>query len=566
MSKLTLNDLPEVFVPFETVKANTGKVIYYNKELGFTLTASELMSKYNYITIDTALESDNFLDRKVFFAERYGGDGISTNGGGGRCGFDGVFQLKGLGPNQLVGDRPRDTYGNSHANGLLSLDVAIYEAIWAEVINIALPYGAVRTVAVIDLEHDFEEPDQKHARGLLIRLPVVRPAHFIRAIYYKEAKKDVISEDAKRVMLAIRKLVGFLPRQSFANKASSLDEQLSLGMVELASRYAKQFAAARAKRIFHQSISASNLTIDGAWIDLAGATVFSNKVWWEGFNIKKFLREYEPAIESIRDMCYYLFKYKVVTVEVSNAMLEMAINKFEKDYEESLSTYNAAQAGFPYDLLSVLKGDDRFLNFSKLMNKVLERDQYSLTSIFTTGGWEGGEHWVSDIYRGLLSRKIPKVRSFELSSELGVAYDELFELVWEKAEDLGVSYTAFCKFLAINVVRLNRCGLLLVDLQDKVAQVRQAKEVERRCGKYDGLFEDAIDMAYLNYSYAKGFRTLFWKNGVVEIFYDASVDLFFASIKGGKEVSGTLLALIKFGFLMRGAISFYDDVIEMIYE
>ncbi|WP_236270886.1 hypothetical protein, partial [Pseudomonas lactis] len=198
-----------------------------------------------------------------------------------------------------------DTYGNSHANGLLSLDVAIYEAIWAEVINIALPYGAVRTVAVIDLEYDFEEPDQKHARGLLIRLPVVRPAHFIRAIYYKEAKKDVISEDAKRVMLAIRKLVGFLPRQSFANKASSLDEQLSLGMVELASRYAKQFAAARAKRIFHQSISASNLTIDGAWIDLAGATVFSNKVWWEGFNIKKFLREYEPAIESIRDMCYY---------------------------------------------------------------------------------------------------------------------------------------------------------------------------------------------------------------------------------------------------------------------
>ncbi|MCF5082732.1 hypothetical protein GIW71_29880 [Pseudomonas lactis] len=93
MSKLTLSDLPEVFVPFETVKANRGKVIYYNKDLGGTLSASELMSKYNYITIDTALESDNFLDRKVFFAERYGGDGISTNGGGGRCGFDGVFQL-----------------------------------------------------------------------------------------------------------------------------------------------------------------------------------------------------------------------------------------------------------------------------------------------------------------------------------------------------------------------------------------------------------------------------------------------------------------------------------------
>lgn len=66
MSKLTLGDLPEVFVPFETVKAKRGKIIYYNKDLGVTLSASELMSKYNYITIDTALESDNFLDRKVF--------------------------------------------------------------------------------------------------------------------------------------------------------------------------------------------------------------------------------------------------------------------------------------------------------------------------------------------------------------------------------------------------------------------------------------------------------------------------------------------------------------------
>ena len=263
MSKLTLSDLPEVFVPFETVKANRGKVIYYNKDLGVTLSASELMSKYNYITIDTALESDNFLDRKVFFAERYGGEGISTKGGGGRCGFDGVFQLKGLGPNQLVGDRPRDTYGNSHANGLLSLDVAIYEAIWAEVINIALPYGAVRTVAVIDLEYDFEEPDKKHARGLLVRLPAVRPAHFIRAVYFKEMKIGSLSEDAKRVKKAVKKLVDFLPKNNHKVEFQDLNVRITLGMVELVTRYAKQFAAARAKRIFHQSISASNITLEG---------------------------------------------------------------------------------------------------------------------------------------------------------------------------------------------------------------------------------------------------------------------------------------------------------------
>jgi len=181
-----LVDLPEVFLPFDAVRIDGGKVIYRNGEIEPGLSQAELLSEYSYIVEQPNQASGLTVEKKVFFAERYGGDGILNNGGGGRCGFDGRFHLKGIGANPLVGVRPSDGYGNSHANGFLSLDTAVYESIWAEIIHLALPYGAVRTVAIIDLRVDFEEPHMRHPRGLLVRMPAVRPAHFIRALYYKE--------------------------------------------------------------------------------------------------------------------------------------------------------------------------------------------------------------------------------------------------------------------------------------------------------------------------------------------------------------------------------------------
>ena len=575
MPELTLSDLPEVFVAFETVKALKGRVVYCHENLGYELNASELLSKYNYVTLDTAAECDNVLDRKTFFAERYGGDGICTNGGGGRCGFDGVFHLKGLGPNQLVGTRPRDTYGNSHANGFLSLDVAIYESIWAEVINIALPYGAVRTVAVIDSEIDFEEPDQKLPRGLLVRLPAVRPAHFIRAIYFKERKRDVLSEDAKRVKLAIHRLVDFLPVKDDEQRANDLNERICQGMVELATRYAQQFAAARAKRIFHQSISSSNVTLSGAWMDLAGATVFSDKVWWEGFNIKQFLTEYESALGGIRDMCFYLCKYGVISALSTSAIVEQAVGTFISEYERSLSLYHAAQAGFPFAMLKNLSGDVCFLAYSGFIHRVLRVDQYSVTPITTSEGWQGHEHWVSKLYLQLLRRKIYQSeedfgwvsKDQALLNGLTGAYDALFDLVLRNAETSGVTYSSFCKLMTINATRLNRCGLLLFGLQEKIMQTRLAAKTEKSAAEYDGVFQEAIDLACLAYEYSTGTRTLFWKNATTTIYYDAASDLFIAEVPGRDAIiKGAFFEVEAAVSLMKSAASFYGDGVKIFYE
>ncbi|CAI0749927.1 Uncharacterised protein [Serratia proteamaculans] len=82
-------------------------------------------------------------DEKVFFAERYGGGAISRNGGGARCGFDGRWQVKGIGANALVGQ------GAKHVDGELTMTGAVLEALWGNVMAKQLPYGAVPNNAIL---------------------------------------------------------------------------------------------------------------------------------------------------------------------------------------------------------------------------------------------------------------------------------------------------------------------------------------------------------------------------------------------------------------------------------
>lgn len=575
--KLTLGDLPEVLVKFETVRANRGKVIYTNKSLGHNLSSSELLSRYNYITVDTAIESDNFRDRKVFFAERYGGDGISTNGGGGRCGFDGAFQLKGLGPNQLVGIRPWNTYGNSHANGLLSLDVAVYESIWAEIINIALPYGAVRTVAVIDLELDFDEPDQKHPRGLLVRLPAIRPAHFIRALYFKEKKFDILSEDAKRVKKAIYKLAHFLPTNNPHEAINNIEAKLEYGLAELATRYAKQFAAARVKKIFHQSISASNITLDGAWMDLAGCTVFSDKMWWDGFNIDQFNKEYMPAIQSIRDMCYYLKKYNVISEKYSAELLSHAYTSFERELKNRISLFNATQAGFPMQILETLIDDPAFLDFSTCLKKILALDNFSVTPVNNVCGWDGFDHWTSRIYIQLLNRTFKKDASdfswlcndLSLVDQLCLSYENLFEIILKKSSPLGVTRKNLGACLLISSTRKNRFNSLLITINKRITEVRKEVSLSKKTSLYQKLFDDATRVARHTFSCDESFLLFFWEGENSLIQYDALTGQFIARLKShgpSNLARGTAADIKLFTEDMNTALSFYGEALKYFHE
>ncbi|WP_155290730.1 hypothetical protein [Pseudomonas chlororaphis] len=280
---------------------------------------------------------------------------------------------------------------------------------------------------------------------------------------------------------AVQKLAYFLPQEENIQETISLDERLGSGMVELAVRYARQFAAARAKRIFHQSISASNVTLDGAWMDLAGASVFSDRLWWEGFNIKKFLMEYIPATESIREMCYYLRKYNVISTETSNSIFDRALSAFTCEYEKNLFLYNAVQAGFPLVIIERLVENPAFLEFSRRLQEILSKDNFSVISIRTSSGWEGYEHWTSRLYIELLKQKL-KNYTYDFSwickdnlllSKLTSAYNSFFDLAFCEAATLGISHESFNTCLAVNTTRLNRCSSLLMKLHERIIETRE---------------------------------------------------------------------------------------------
>lgn len=567
MRRATLGDLSEVFVPFETVKTNKGKVIYRNVTLDGGLGDAELLSRYNYVTLDGGGSAEGVYDKRVFFAERYGGDGILNNGGGARCGFDGRFQLKGVGVNKLLGVRSPDVYGNSHANGFLCLNIALYESIWAEVIQIALPYGAVSTVGIIDLEAEFEEENVPHARALLVRLPVVRPAHFIRAMYFKEKKYDVISEDAKRVSAALRKLASFLPGEKTCHASEALSDRLSVGMVELAIRYANQFATARSKRIYHSNVSASNITIDGAWLDLSRSTVFSERLWWDGFDLNNFKEEFVPAINSIREICFYLSKCGVISSDESGGIFEKVRIAFSAEYERTLSVCNAVQVGFPLCIIKNVTGNPAFLKFSQSLIKVLAKDKYNIVPVFA-GSWVGYEHGVSRLYRQLLKGKcnneVVDLSWFSedrsLLSELVVSYGSLFDLVVSEARIRGVARSNLVACVSINLTRLNRFNSVLVELNDEIVDAIRNSAMSGDTSCYRRLFERSTLASSQAFKYDEEFELSVWEDESVVVKFEALTGRFIVEDKKDKTICVRATGTIKYEFArIKSMFCFYEN-------
>lgn len=563
-----LADLHSVFVPFETVKFEGGTVIYMNECIDCELNRSQLLEKYSYIIPNNGGDNPPETEKKTFLAERYGGDGMLTNGGGARCGFDGRYQLKGLGANRLVGKRPPDARGNSHANGFLSLDIAIYESIWAEIVNIALPYGAVRTIAIIDLNIDFEESNAPHARALLVRVPAVRPAHFIRATYFKEEKSFELSPDAQRVKSAIHELIFHLPKTKNDQSYTDIKIQLQDGIVELARRFAVQFACAKAKRLFHASVSASNLTINGEWLDLAGAQIYSERCWWEGFNKNEFAQEHLPAISSLREICYYLHKYQVTTYESSNRISTLLVESFCHTYGEQLSLNNAAQVGFPIGVLQKLIHEPIFIEFSKYLSEILRLDNFSLTPISTTFGWKGYEHWMSKLYKQLLKHALSGTfqdyswltKDTILLNKLISAYKDLFELVFLDAKTKGVTRERLGTSIAINAIRLNRCDTLLIDLHSEIKSIRENKHLIRKHSTYEALFKKAKHAATLTFKVDEYYLLRLWETETTILYYDATTDLYTAKLKHDQS------SISKPSSQITDHVSFFDEVVSFYNE
>jgi hypothetical protein len=293
-------------------------------------------------------------ERKVYYAERYGGASIGGNGGGGRCGLAENVQIKGIGKSAVIGIHT--DYWHSH--GAASLEEGVREALWGEICHMTLPFGGVRIHGLIttgtQIPYDHAQKGHSLApRALIVRQQSLRPAHFMRAIYFTP---DIgvygnRTGDTLRTRRAIE-CMGRAFAQSFELTQGTTIESVNEGLMQMVVRFARQVATARAKRIMHGLLSCSNISLDGRWIDYGTMTTISDYgriiVARHG---NDFCNEALPLINTIRDLLFYLRKYLPARDVQQLHTVDALIEVFESSRRRQFSYESAKLIGIPKKFL-----------------------------------------------------------------------------------------------------------------------------------------------------------------------------------------------------------------------
>lgn len=195
------------------------------------------------------------------YADRYGGVGIINNGGAGRGAFFGGSYLKGIGRTPLIGAGQRDW----HSDGLLFVEEAARECVLGRISASELPWGGYAPTSVLDTgrlpDLHYRSSETNINRTLVVvREPVLRLAHFERALLYRGDEDFCGLADERRVNGNVRRAGELLGREELLTK-----------FIEGWFRWAEQCAYQFIHRIPQSSPSTSNVALDGGLIDFGGS-------------------------------------------------------------------------------------------------------------------------------------------------------------------------------------------------------------------------------------------------------------------------------------------------------
>lgn len=246
-------------------------------------------------------------DSLVAYAERYGGFGTGSHGGGARAGNIGPYQLKGIGRNPLAAPPEKTLNGEFHGFGGFPLVDAICETINSALYGRLLPLGTVTCYGLIlSGEKTAFYPQridtEPSAGAILVRERCVRPAHFLRCRFYSIPAELLLTVGSdtgrtRQVCKALRTELGG-------------DRGFAAYLGDFLMSCANQFAFARLWRINHGSVSASNLSVDGRWLDLMGSSFLGPRMdYTPNPNIPPFSREADQAKTIVKEWADTYAKY-----------------------------------------------------------------------------------------------------------------------------------------------------------------------------------------------------------------------------------------------------------------
>lgn len=311
---LTLDDIRMVEIEFLADRMSAGEALWVQQDW----CAQTVRGKSKYqafaeqfsvaIRAGDCFEHVNFVDHHtvVLRAERYGGNGVFRNGGGSRCGNMAGYQLKGIGPNPLVGDHNRTW----HSYGGLNARDAVYEALMAQILGRVLPIGTAKVYGVIltssaSAYYEGDEPGAPWTRGwgaILVREVCLRPGHFFRVPDYKPKRGGParLAPDSIRVKSINRALRDALPNTGeFIQRLGGFLRNC-----------ANQFAVAKLARLTHGSICPSNLCFDGRWIDLTNTSFIGGgqnvggcpPIYEEPYTVREIIAEFLDTFSKYNDL------------------------------------------------------------------------------------------------------------------------------------------------------------------------------------------------------------------------------------------------------------------------
>jgi hypothetical protein len=262
----------ESFAEFPAVRT-AGKVIWCNfelaRQLGFSVPRSnqltpefheQLLARLSYRAVRPA-EDLNGQPTVSMYADKYGGDGLGPALGAGRAGFlaYGNLYVKGLGFTPLF--RHDDPNDFAHSHGAVHLDDCLSEAVFGEVNQNLFTQGSARILAIIDEGRCVIPPSGRPIPvALVVRAGAqLRPAHLLTRL---RDKRSLLEK-----FISIGRASGQLVTR-YDPAAGKEFPDLTATMLRIVDDHARTSAEAFRWRMIHGALSASNMDISGAMLDL----------------------------------------------------------------------------------------------------------------------------------------------------------------------------------------------------------------------------------------------------------------------------------------------------------
>lgn len=263
---------PDSFAEFTAVRTS-GKVIWCNfelaRQLGFEVPpANQLTPEFQEqllaaLSFRAAKPGEDLRSQETItmYADKYGGDGLGPALGAGRAGFlaYGNLYVKGVGFTPLFRHDDVDDFAHSH--GAVHLDDCMSEAVFGEVNENLFAQGSTRVLAIIDEGKYVNPPSGRRIPvALVVRTGAqLRPAHLLTRLRSKRSLLDKFV----RLTRASGQLV---TRHDSASGNEFPD--LTATMLRIIDDHARTAAEAFRWRMIHGALSASNMEISGAMLDL----------------------------------------------------------------------------------------------------------------------------------------------------------------------------------------------------------------------------------------------------------------------------------------------------------